>query len=55
MQAKSHNEELRRVIEERKQKELAARRALKENVENEQQKDKKTKTRIIPVRGARGR
>ena len=55
LQAKSHNEELRRVIEERKQKELAARRALKENVENEQQKDKKTKTRIIPVRGARGR
>lgn len=55
VQAKSHNEELRRIIEERKQKELAARKAMKENVEYEKYKEKKTKTRIIPVRGARGR
>ena len=55
MQAKSHNEELRRIIEERKQKELAARRAMKDSVEKEQQKDKKIKVRVIPVRGNRGR
>ena len=53
LQAKSHNEELRRIIEERKEKELALRKAMKENVE--QQKDKKPKARIIPVRGGRGR
>ncbi len=55
MQVKSHNEELRRMIEERKQKELAARKAMKENVEKEQQKNKKIKTRFIPVRDSRGR
>lgn len=53
IQAKSHNEELRRIIEERKQKELAARKAMKENVE--QQKEKKPNARIIAVRGGRGR
>ena len=55
MQAKSHNEELRKIIEERKQKELAARKAMKEDVAREQQKDKKIKPRVIPVRGNEGR
>ena len=37
LQAKSHNEELRRIIEERKQKELASRKAMKENLAKETQ------------------
>ena len=53
LKAKSHNEELRKIIEERKQKELAARKAMKENVENEQQKNKE---KVVPVRDmSRGR
>lgn len=40
MQVKSHNEELRKIIEERKQKELAARKAMKENAAQEKPKTK---------------
>ena len=48
LKAKTHNEELRKVIEERKQKELAARQAQKEKNHN--------KKRMIPLRDAgRGR
>ena len=39
IEAKTHNEELRKVIEERKQKELASRKAMKNNVDKN--KDKK--------------
>ncbi len=54
-QSNSHNEELRRIIEERKQKELAARKAMKDSLETEKQKNKDTKRRIIPFRSGRGR
>ncbi|MBE6468169.1 MAG: hypothetical protein E7004_06240 [Alphaproteobacteria bacterium] len=55
LKVKSHNEELRRIIEERKQKELAVRKAMKENSEKEQQPSIK-KERFIPNRGMdRGR
>ena len=57
MKAKSHNEELRKVIEERKQKELEARKAMKENVDQQKQQIKENKQKTIqPVRDAnRGR
>lgn len=56
LQAKSHNEELRRIIEERKQKELEARKAMKENLEQEKQKNKDNREKMILVRDAgRGR
>ncbi len=53
MKAKSHNEELRKIIEERKQKELQARKAMKESAEKETQEKPKVeikKERIIPNR-----
>lgn len=50
MKVKSHNEELRKVIEERKQKELAARKAMKENASPERAKAKETQERIVRVR-----
>ena len=52
IKAKSHNEELRKIIEERKEKELAARKAMKENSEKEKQKSSIRNERIIPSRGA---
>ena len=56
LQAKSHNEELRKIIEERKQQELANRKAMKENLDQEKQKNKETHERIIAVRdSSRGR
>ena len=55
-EAKSHNEELRRIIEARKQKELETRKAMKENLEQEKQKRKENNDRMIAVRDAgRGR
>lgn len=53
IKAKSHNDELRKIIEERKQKELEARKAMKENAEKERQvtqKNKPSKETIIPNR-----
>jgi Mn-dependent DtxR family transcriptional regulator len=44
-------EELRKIIEERKQKELAARKAMKENSEKETQSHNVKKEMIIPNRG----
>ena len=35
MQVKSHNDELRKIIEERKQKELEARKAMKKELQQE--------------------
>ena len=58
LKAKSHNDELRKIIEERKQKELAARKAMKENAEREiQQKENNIKIgNVIPNKGIdRGR
>ncbi len=60
LQAKSHNEELRKIIEERKQKELAARKAMKENLEQQKQetqdKNKGMRDRIVVTRsGNQGR
>ena len=53
VQAKSHNEELRKVIEERKQQELTARRQMKEKIiqQNSQmaQNEPKVQTRAAPV------
>lgn len=55
LQAKSHNEELRKIIEERKQKELAARKEMKKNLEVEKNKKKENEERIIIRGGDRGR
>ena len=56
LEAKSHNEELRRIIEARKQKELETRKAMKENLEQEKQQRKENNDRMIAVRDAgRGR
>ncbi len=60
LKAKSHNEELRRIIEERKQKELAARKAMKDNLEQEKQetqdKNREMREKIVAVRNSeRGR
>ena len=50
---KSHNDELRKIIEERKQKELAARKAMKENVvkESHEKNNNIKKKQIISNRG----
>ena len=58
IKAKSHNDELRKIIEERKKKELEARKTLKENAEREIQhrENKPKKENIIPNKGMdRGR
>jgi hypothetical protein len=56
MQAKSHNEELRKIIEERKQKELAARKAMKESIEQEKQNRKDNREPMVIIReNGRGR
>ncbi len=58
LKAKSHNDELRKIIEERKQKELAARKAMKENAEREAQHKENNVKRgnVIPNKGIdRGR
>ena len=58
IKAKSHNEELRKIIEERKQKELANRKAMKENAEREMQHREESIKRgnIVPNKGVdRGR
>ena len=53
VEAKNHNEELRKVIEERKQKELESRKALKENAEKNSESRKEIN---IPIKDAgRGR
>lgn len=65
LKAKSHNDELRRVIEERKRKELEARAAMKKEFQNEvvreqtpQQKEEKPKReideRLVAMREGRG-
>ncbi len=56
LQAKSHNEELRRIIEERKKKELENRKAMKESLEQEKQKSEESRDKIIITRDVgRGR
>ncbi len=56
LQAKSHNEELRKIIEERKQKELAARKVMKENIEQEKQNRKDNRDRVMFIKeSGRGR
>ena len=55
---KSHNDELRKIIEERKQKELEARRAMKENIERDRAEKAKINVRHNVIRnrsGDRGR
>lgn len=56
LQVKSHNEELRKIIEERKQKELESRRAMKESLTEEKQKKREMPERIVMARdGGRDR
>lgn len=56
LQVKSHNEELRKIIEERKQKELEARRAMKESLDKDKEKPKEIPEKIIMSRDTgRGR
>lgn len=53
LKAKSHNDELRKIIEERKKKELEARKAMKENAVKDTQEKTKVeikKERVIPNR-----
>ena len=56
LKAKSHNEELRKIIEERKEKELAARKAMRESIDQERSKTKDSNEHIVPIRDmGRGR
>lgn len=50
LQVKSHNDELRKVIEERKQKELEARRAMKKELQQEVVKEPAAKEKETPKR-----
>ena len=49
LKVKSHNEELRKIIEERKQKELEARKVMKENAERENQQHNNIKRNNNPI------
>ncbi|MCQ2740973.1 MAG: pentapeptide repeat-containing protein [Alphaproteobacteria bacterium] len=48
--AKSHNDELRKIIEERKQKELESRKAMRDNVEQKEHQIQEKRHNIYPVR-----